>query len=93
MNFWSEELKEIKDYLRMMDKSKFGKVQLEKVSNCVDVLRLLQERDLLGINELSFIKTLLEHMNRNDLLREVNNYEEESVKAVDAKPRRPKSSN
>jgi hypothetical protein len=32
-------------------------------------------------------------MKRNDLLREVNNYDKELAEAVDAKPRGPKSGN
>ena len=77
----------------MVEDPKFGRANLEKVTNCVILLRLLQDRDLLGINNLSFIKKILEHMNRKDLLRKVNNYEKQSVKAVDAKPRRSKSGN
>ena len=77
----------------MMGEPKFGKAQLEKVENGVDLLPILQERELLGINNLSFIKTLLKYLKRDDLLKEVNNYEKESVKAADAKHRRPKSGN
>jgi hypothetical protein len=46
----------------MMGKPKFGKAELEKVRNGVDLLPLLQERDLYGINKLSFIKTLLKQI-------------------------------
>ena len=91
--FLSEELKQIKEYLKMIDKPKFGKADLEKVRNGVDLLPLLQERDLHGINNLSFIKTILKHMKRDDLLKEVYNYEKESAKAADAKSTRPKSGN
>ena len=62
----------------MMGKPKFGKAELEKVRNGVDLIPLLQERDLHGINNLSFIKTLLKQMKREDLLKEVCNYEKES---------------
>jgi hypothetical protein len=62
---------------------------LEKVKNGVDLLPLLQERDLHDINKLSFIKILLKHMKRFDLLKEVYNYEKESAKAADAIPTRP----
>ena len=89
----SDELHEIKQYLQIIEDPKFSRGRLEKVTKCGDLIRLLEDRDLLGINKLSFIKKLLKHMNRDDLLREVNNYEEESVKATDAKPRRPKSGN
>ena len=77
----------------MIDKPTFGQADLEKVRNGVDLLPLLQERDLHGINKLSFIKTLLKHMKRFDLLQEVYNYEKESAKAADAIPTRPKSGN
>ena len=77
----------------MMGKPKFGKADLEKVRNGVDLLPLLQQRELFGINNLSFIKTLLTKMQREDLLKEVNNYETESGKAADANPRRPTSGN
>ena len=77
----------------MIDKPTFGQADLEKVRNGVDLLPLLQERDLHGINKLSFIKTLLKHMKRYDLLKDVCNYENESAKAADAKPTRPKSGN
>jgi hypothetical protein len=87
--FLSAELKQIKDYLKMMGKPKFGKAELQKVRNGVDLLPLLQERDLYGINKLSFIKTLLKHMKRDDLLKEVCNYEKESAKAAGAKPTPP----
>jgi UDP-N-acetylglucosamine transferase subunit ALG13 len=89
----SDELHEIKQYLQIKYKQQFGRASLQKVTNCVELMRLLQDRDLLGINKLSFIKTLLDHMKRNDLLRAMNNYEKESVEAVDAKSRRPKSGN
>jgi hypothetical protein len=89
----SDELHQIKQYLQMKYKPQFGRASLQKVSKCVDLTRLLQDRDLLGINNLSFIKTLLDHMKRNDLLRAVNNYENESVEAVDTKSRRPKLGN
>ena len=90
-NITEDELHEIKQYLQIKYKKQFGRASLQKVTNCVDLIRLLQDRDLLGINKLSFIKTLLDHMKRNDLLREVNNYDKESAEAVDAKSRRPKS--
>ena len=89
----SDELHEIKQYLQIKYKQQFGRASLQKVTNCVNLIRLLQDRDLLGINKLSFIKTLLDHMKRNDLLREVNNYDKELAEAVDAKPRGPKSGN
>ena len=73
----------------MMGKPKIGKAELEKVRNGVDLLPLLQERDLYGINKLSFIKTLLKQMKRDDLLKEVCNYEKESAKAAGAKPTPP----
>jgi hypothetical protein len=85
----SEELKQIKEYLKMMGKPKFGKAELEKVRNGVDLIPLLQERDLHGINNLSFIKTLLKQMKREDLLKEVCNYEKESAKVAGAKPTPP----
>jgi hypothetical protein len=87
------ELHEIRQYLEIKYNPQFDRASLQKVTNSVDLIRLLQDRDLLGINKLSFIKTLLDHVKRDDLLREVNNYEKESVKAADAKPRRPKSGN
>ena len=87
------ELQEIKEYLLMIEDPGFGRAALQKVTTCMRLFRLLQDRELLGINNLSFLKKLLEHMNRNDLLRKVNNYENQSVKAVDAKPRRQKSGN
>jgi hypothetical protein len=94
-----DELEEIKQYLLIIDNPKFGRAHLEKVTKCVHLTRLLQDRDLLGINKLSFIKTLLERMHRDDLLKEVCNYEKESANAADAKPTpptkptRPKSGN
>ena len=94
MNFvLSDELQQIKQYLLIIDNPKFGRANLEKVTTCVHLTRLLQDRDLLGINKLSFIKTLLEKMQRDDLLKEVNIYEKESVNAADAKPTRIKSGN
>ena len=89
----SDELDQIKQYLLIIDNPKFGRANLEKVTTCVHLTRLLQDRDLLGINKLSFIKTLLEKMHREDLLKDVNNYEKESVNAADAKPTRIKSGN
>ena len=89
----SDELDQIKQYLLIIDNPKFGRANLEKVTKCVQLTRLLQDRDLLGINKLSFIKTLLEKMHREDLLKDVNNYEKESVNAADAKPTRIKSGN
>ena len=77
----------------MMGKPKFGKAELEKVRNGVDLIPLLQERDLHGINNLSFIKTLLKQMKREDLLKEVCNYEKESAKVAGAKPTRTHSGN
>ena len=79
------ELLEIKEYLLMLTDPKFASTPLKKVTTCVVLLRLLQDRDLLGINKLSFIKKILEHINREDLLTKVHNNEQESVKAVDAK--------
>jgi hypothetical protein len=87
------ELQEIKEYLLMIGDPRFGRAALEKVTTCMHLFRLLQDRDLLGINNLSFLKQILEHMNRNDLLRKVINYENQSVKVVDAKPRRQKLGN
>jgi hypothetical protein len=69
----------------MVEDPKFASTPLKKVTTCVVLLRLLQGRDLLGINKLSFIKKILEHINREDLLTKVHNNEQESVKAVDAK--------
>jgi hypothetical protein len=89
----SDELDQIKQYLLIIDNPKFGRAYLERVTTCVHITRQLQDRDLLGINKLSFIKTLLEKMHRYDLLKEVNNYEQESVNAADAKPTRIKSGN
>ena len=83
----------MKKYLLMIEDPTFGRATLEKVTICVILLGLLQDRDLLGTNNLSFIKKNLEHMNRKDLLGKVNNYEKQSVKAVDATPRRSKSGN
>jgi len=88
----SDELQQMKQYLQMIEKPTIGKARLEKVKNDVELLPLLQERDLDGIHKLSVIKNILERMNRNDLLTEVC-YEKESVEAVDAKSRRPKSGN
>jgi hypothetical protein len=73
------------EYLLMLTHPKFASTPLMKVTTCVVLLRLLQDRDLLGINKLSFIKKILEHISREDLLTKVHNYEKESVKAVDAK--------
>ena len=87
------ELQEMKKYLLMIEDPTFGRATLEKVTICVILLGLLQDRDLLGTNNLSFIKKNLEHMNRKDLLGKVNNYEKQSVKTVDATPRRSKSGN
>ena len=89
----SDELHEIRQYLEIKYNSQFDRASLQKATNYEDLIRLLQDRDLLGFNKLSFIRTLLDHMKRDDFLREVNNYEQESVKAADAKPRRPKSGN
>ena len=86
----SDELDQMKQYLLFIDNPKFGRATLEKVTTCVNLTCLLQDRDLLAFNKLSFIKTLLEKMNRDDLLKEVKNYEKESVKAAEAKPTRPK---
>ena len=41
----------------------------------------------------AFIKKILELINKSFLLTEVNNYENELVKVVDAKPRRQISGN
>jgi hypothetical protein len=79
------EVPEIKEYVLMIEDPKFASTPLKNVTTCVDLLRVLQDRDLLGINNLSFIKKMLEHMNREDLLTIVHNYENQSVKAVDAK--------
>jgi hypothetical protein len=57
------------------------------------LLDMLQENGLLGINDLSFIKKILELINKSFLLTEVNNYENQLVKVVDAKPRRQISGN
>ena len=78
------ELQEIKEYLLMIEDPNFGRESLEKVTT-MKLLNLLQENGLLGINDLSFIKKILEHISREDLLTKVHNYEKESVKAVDAK--------
>jgi hypothetical protein len=59
----------------------------------MDLLPLLQDRDLLGIDNLSFIKNILDYMHRDDLLKEVYNYEKELAKSAGAKPRRTKSGN
>jgi hypothetical protein len=85
----SGELKDIKEYLKMQGNSKIGRAKLEQVKHCVELLPLLQDRDLLGIDNLSFIKKILVYMHRDDLLKEVCNYEKESAKAADAKPPRP----
>ena len=79
------ELHEIRQYLEIKYNPQFDRASLQKVANSVDLIGLLQDRDLLGINKLSFIKTLLDHMKKDDLLREVNNYEH--------KFRRPQSGN
>ena len=89
----SDELQQMKQNLQMIDKPKFGKARLEKVKNGVEVLPLLQERDLLGINNVSFTKNIWERINKNVLLREVYNYAKDTVEAVDTKPRPPKSGN
>ena len=85
--FLSVELKDIKEY------SKIGRATLEQVKTCMDLLPLLQDRDLLGIDNLSFIKNILDYMHRDDLLKEVYNYEKELAKSAGAKPRRTKSGN
>ena len=90
-NITEVELKDIKEYLKMQGNSKIGRAKLEQVKTCVELLPLLQDRDLLGIDNLSFIKKILDYMHRDDLLKEVYNYEKESAKASGAKPRRPKS--
>jgi len=77
----------------MQGNSKIGRAKLEQVKTCVELLPLLQDRDLLGIDNLSFIKKILNYMHRNDLLKEVYNYEKESAKAAGAKFGRPKSGN
>jgi hypothetical protein len=83
------ELKDIKEYLKMQGNSKIGRATLEQVKTCVELLPLLQDRDLLGIDNLSFIKKILVYMHRDDLLKEVCNYEKESAKAAGAIPTRP----
>jgi hypothetical protein len=85
----SGELKDIKEYLKMQGNSKIGRATLEQVKTCVELLPLLQDRDLLGIDKLSFIKKILVYMHRDDLLKEVYNYEKESAKAAGAIPTRP----
>jgi hypothetical protein len=86
------ELQEIKEYLLMIEDPNIGRESLEKVTT-MKLLDLLQDRDLLGINNISFIKKILELINQNFLLTEVNNYENQIVKVVDAKPRRQISGN
>jgi hypothetical protein len=56
---------------------------------CAWHMSTISDRDLLGIDNLSFIKKILVYMHRDDLLKEVCNYEKESAKAADAKPPRP----
>ena len=77
----------------MQGNSKIGRATLEQVKTCMELLPLLQDRDLLGIDNLSFIKNILDYMHRDDLLKDVYNYETELAKAAGAKPRRTKSGN
>jgi hypothetical protein len=86
------ELQEIKEYLLMIEDPNFGRESLEKVTT-MKLLDMLQENGLLGINDLSFIKKILELMNKKVLLTKVNNYESQPVKVVDAKPRQQISGN
>lgn len=58
-----------------MTNKKFKKAALEKIDDGIDLLRILQERDLLRIDDVSYLKTLLAHIYRDDLTRKVEEYE------------------
>ena len=61
-------------YLHTKYKSKFGKARLENVKNGVDLMRLLQERDCLDVNNTSVLNELLTFIKRGDLIRKVEDY-------------------
>ncbi|XP_071147963.1 uncharacterized protein MCAP_0864-like isoform X1 [Mytilus edulis] len=74
-NITPEELKEIKAFLRQTKKEKFPKKKLEEIQTGVDLMQKLHETCLITEDDLSYLKSILHFLKRDDLIVKITELE------------------
>lgn len=72
--------------MKFLCSDKIGKRKLDEVKSGRELFCILMERQLIAHYNLEYLKKLLQHINRNDLLSQVVRFEEEEPHAPDDQP-------
>lgn len=68
-------MKEIKAFLRQTKKDKFPKKKLEEIETGVDLMQKLHETCLITEDDLSYLKSILRFLKRDDLIVKITELE------------------
>lgn len=72
--------------MKFLCRDKIKKGKLEAVQSGLELFSILMERQEIGSDNLEFLRKLLQHIERGDLVAQVVHFEEEEPHAPDDQP-------